>query len=268
MKRFLRTMAWILVLTCLFSTAGAERLEDDILYTFYDDSAFFGDSITRSLAVRVAMMRQEDETLMEGTGFYATGSLTLFDGSRPKVFGSARCFNYRGTEATMYYITAVVQAKKVFILLGMNDPVGIQGDKALGWIEDIMYYMKRDARTEKAEIYFFSVTPVGTEWCRERNRPDYQERLDEYNARLEEKCAELGAGFIQISERLKGTDNHLNPEYSTDARFHLNTEGVDVWLQCMLDYAQEQYDLGLWDPFGGEKPAAKPVATPTDLQAE
>ena len=103
---------------------------------------------------------------------------------------------------------------------------------------------------------------------RERNRPDYQERLDEYNARLEEKCAELGAGFIQISERLKGTDNHLNPEYSTDARFHLNTEGVDVWLQCMLDYAQEQYDLGLSDPFGGEKPAAKPVATPTDLQAE
>ena len=79
---------------------------------------------------------------------------------------------------------------------------------------------------------------------------------------------ELGAGFIQISEQLKGTDNHLNPEYSSDARFHLNTEGVDVWLQCMLDYAQEQYDLGLWDPFGGEKPAAKPVATPTDLQAE
>ncbi len=256
MKRILRAAAWILLLACLASAAGAERLDDETLYSFYDDGDFFGDSITRALTVHVIDLRQKGMPILPKTHFYSTGSITLYDGSRPTLSGAARCFNYRGMDATMYYITAVTKAKKVFILLGMNDPVGIKADRAMGWIEDVMKYMARDEKTRNTEVYFFSVTPVGTEYCKERNRPNYQEDLDAYNALLKEKCAEIGAGFIEISEALKGEDNHLDPAYSTDERFHLNNDGLDIWLARLRDYAQEQYDLGRWDPFAeAEEPA-------------
>ena len=253
MKRAIRIAVWILLLACLVSAAGAERLDDETLYTFYDDGAFFGDSITRSLSVLVTDMRQKGGPTLQKVMFFSTGSITLYDGASPVIGGTMRCFNYRGTDATMYYITAVVKAKKVFIMLGMNDPVGIQIDKSLGYIDQIMYYMRRDERTSNAEVYFFSVTPVGTLYCEERQRPGYQEDLDEYNARLKEKCAELEVGFIEVSEALKGEDNHLDPAYSSDGRFHLNPDGLNVWLARMRDYAQEQYDLGLWDPFAAEE---------------
>ena len=263
MKRVIRAFVWILILACLASAAGAERLDDSVLYTFYDNGAFFGDSITRSLAVRVADLRQKDETFLNKTSFYATGSITLFEGSRPVISGDgvSHCFNYRGTDATMYYLTTVTGVKKVFILLGMNDPIGIKIEKGLEWVEEIMYWMRRDQRTRDVEVYFLSVTPVGTAWCIERNRPDYQADLDEYNARLEEKCMEIGAGFIPISEPLKGEDNHLNVAYSSDAKVHLNPDGLDVWLGCLRDYAQKQYDLGLWDPF---EPEETPTSEPTE----
>ncbi len=268
MKRVVRAFAWFLILICLVSAAGAERLDDSVLYTFYNNSAFFGDSITRSLATRVADLRQKDDLFMNKTSFFATGSITLGEGRRPVVSGDdvTHCFNYRGTDATMYYITSVIGAKKVFILLGMNDPIGTMIEKGLEWVEEIMYWMRRDQRTCDVEVYFFSITPVGTAWCIERNRPDYQAALDEYNARLEEKCREIGAGFIPISEPLKGEDNHLNVAYSSDAMVHLNQDGLDIWLGCLRDYAQEQYDLGLWDPFEPEEtatpdPTEEPTAT-------
>ena len=35
----------------------------------------------------------------------------------------------------------------------------------------------------------------------------------------------------------------------------LNSDGVGVWIQCMKDYAQKQFDLGLWDPYAEKTPA-------------
>ena len=249
MRRLLRAAVWILLLVCVASAAGAERLDDETLYSFYDDSVFFGDSITRALTNHVTDLRQKGEQVLPNTLFYSTGSITLNDGSRPTVVGTSRCFNYRGMDVTMYFITISVKAKKAFIMLGMNDPVGLRIDLALERIEDIMYYMRRDTRTADVEVYFFSVTPVGARYCEERNRPEYQDSLDEYNRQLKEKCAELGAGYIEVAEALKGEDNLLDPAYSSDrGMFHLNADGLDVWLTCLRDYAQEQYDLGLWDP--------------------
>ena len=81
--------------------------------------------------------------------------------------------------------------------------------------------------------------------------------LQENNAMLKETCEKNGAHYIEIAEALKGEDNLLRMDYSNDKVCHLNEDGIAVWIQCMKDYAQEQYDLGLWDPFAEEETASK-----------
>lgn len=71
---------------------------------------------------------------------------------------------------------------------------------------------------------------------------------NEYHRRLKDLCAEQGAGYIEISEPLKDAEGYLNMEYSSDEVCHLNNAGMDVWVQAMCDYAQEQYELGEWIP--------------------
>ena len=248
MKTAKRLTVCVLLLVCLAGTAGAEQLEDSVLLSFYNDSAFFGDSNMYLFRAYINELRKEDETVLAGTSIYCTSNMTLYDGSRPGLIGRYR-FSYRGEDETMYTIARLVRAKKVFILLGINDPVGIEIDKALSWVEEIVREMNR--WLPETEIYFFSHTPVGWKYVAEK-RPEYPELADEYNRRLQETCTRIGARYIEIAEALKGEDNLLNPDYTTDGICHLNPEGISVWIQCMKDYAQEQYDLGLWDPPGKE----------------
>ena len=71
---------------------------------------------------------------------------------------------------------------------------------------------------------------------------------DEYNAALEEMCREKGAGYIDISSRLKDEEGYLAAEYSQGDGYHLNTAGIALWVDALKDYAQAQYDAGLWTP--------------------
>jgi len=241
----IRRIACILLLICMASTAVAERMDDDILLSFYSDSVFFGDSITKGLRRYRTAARQTDEDFMDTTLIICADSISLFAGSRDQLVGDYH-FQYRGRERTMYDITAQVDAKKVFILLGMNDPAGAKIDKAVGWVEDIIRCMEE--LSPDIGVYFFSNTPVTVYYCKEKNRPEYQEQVNEYNARLKETCEALGAHYIEIAEPMKDESGYLNLNYSSDERCHLSEEGVLVWVECLKNYAQEQYDLGLWKP--------------------
>ena len=248
MKTIRRLTACVLLLACLAGAAGAERLEDSVLLSFYNDSAFFGDSNMYQFRAYINGLRKEDETVLAGTSIFYASNMTLYDAGCSDLIGRYH-FSYRGEDKTMYTIARLVRAKKVFILLGINDPVGIKIDKALSWVEWIVSEMNR--WLPETEVYFFSNTPVGWRYVADK-RPEYPELEDEYNRRLQETCEQIGARYIEIAEPLKGENNLLNPDYTTDGICHLNAQGIGVWVQCMKDYAQEQYDLGRWDPFAAE----------------
>ena len=241
-----RWIAGILVLLCLAPLAAAEQPDDEFLLSFYNDSVFFGDSITKALRRYRSAVRQTDPDFMPSTDIICTDCISLFAGSRTRLTGDYH-FQYRGRESTMYDITAQIGPKKVFILLGLNDPAGSKIEKAIGWVEDIIRIMAE--RFPETEVYFFSNTPVALYYCREKNRPDYPAQVNEYNARLKETCEAKGAHYVEIAEPMKDENGYLNLNYSSDDRCHLSDEGVKVWIECLKDYAREQYELGLWDPF-------------------
>ena len=98
-------------------------------------------------------------------------------------------------------------------------------------------------------VYFFSETPVTPKFEKKIDFPGYQDKLDEYNALLKELCVSTGGGYIDIAEALKDENNYLLEEYSSDKICHISDEGLVIWLDRMKEYAQEQYDAGLWNPF-------------------
>ena len=125
-----RWIAGILILVCLAPIAMAEQPDDELLLGFYNDSVFFGDSITKALRRYRSAVRQTDPDFMPTTVIICTDNISLFAGSRNRLTGDYH-FQYRGRESTMYDITAQINPKKVFILLGLNDPAGSKIEKAV-----------------------------------------------------------------------------------------------------------------------------------------
>lgn len=257
MKRFARLIAFVLVLAFI-PFASAERLDDNTLLSFYDDSIFIGDSRMQAFRKYVALMRETDEDYLASATIVAAESIGLYIASTKYIPEEGIAFSFRGMRLTTFEIAEMVQPRKIFVLLGLNDQAPKNPDSAMGWVE--AFVRRMGEAVPYAEVYFFSETPVTPLFGRKNNLPDYPDQLDVYNARLKETCEKCGAHYIEIAEALKGEDNLLKPEYSSDGVCHLNSDGVGVWVQCMKDYAQEQFDLGLWDPY-----AEKTPATMTDI---
>ena len=245
MKHFVRLIAFILVFACI-PFAFAERLDDSTLLSFYDDSVFFGDSRMEAFKHYVDAMKQEDKTFLGKTTIVGAGSISLYAASKNAPSGDF-LFYYRGRQLSMYGIAEKIQPRRIFILLGLNDPVAAKPEKSISYVEVILTRMKEE----------FVPNSVTENFATEKERPEYQDQLDVYNAMLKETCEKNGAHYIEIAEALKGEDNLLRLDYSNDKVCHLNEDGIAVWIQCMKDYAQEQYDLGLWDPFAEEETASK-----------
>lgn len=248
----MKRLIWLVILVCLAAfipPASAERLEDDTLMTFYDDTIFFGDSRMESLRRYILSIRETDEEFMKKTKLICVGGIGLYAASRNYLSG-AFLFSYAGVELTMFEAAEKFHPKRVFILLGLNDEVGVKVDKAITWVEDILRRMEEMA--PDTEVYFFSETPVTEKYEIKENLKDYQKALDRYNAALKETCEQNGAFYIEIAETFKDENNYLSAEYTGDKECHLSEEGNALLIQKLKDYAQERYDLGLWDPFAGE----------------
>ena len=178
----MKRLIWLVILVYLAAfipLASAERLEDDTLMTFYDDTIFFGDSRMESLRRYILSIRETDEEFMKKTKLICVGGIGLYAASRNYLSG-AFLFSYAGVELTMFEAAEKFHPKRVFILLGLNDEVGVKVDKAITWVEDILRRMEEMA--PGTEVYFFSETPVTEKYEIKENLKDYQKALDRYNA--------------------------------------------------------------------------------------
>lgn len=260
MKHLVRVIAFFLLFSFIVPFAYAEKLDDKVLLSYFDDSVIFGDSRMESFKRFVDGIRQTDESFLDKTKIVPAGSISLYAASRTYPSGDF-LFYYHGRQLTMYGIADRIQPRKVFVMLGLNDPVAVKIDKALSWVEDIIH--KMNETVPDAEVCFISETPVTENFDSEKKVEGYQVSLDEYNKRLKETCEKNGAHFVDIAHALKGEDNFLKLDYSNDKVCHLSEEGNAALLQALKDYVQEQYDLGLWSPGAAETEPA-----PAEITAE
>ena len=243
-----RLSCLLLIIMLLFSVARAERLTDDQLISYYDDALFIGDSQIRMLRNYVTSLQQENPDFFRGAHFYSAYNYQMGTAAMDQVISSRVNLTYKGVERTMYYIASKYAPPKLFFLAGMNDRIAFHVDRGMKYVDRIMENMRKTV--PETQMYFFSLPPITQKFEKKEHA---REKMDAYNEMLAAKCQETGAIYIDIASDLKGEDGLMLPGISSDGETHLNEQGYAIWIQTMLDFAQEQYEAGSWTPSDGAR---------------
>lgn len=221
------------------------RLPDDVLVTYYEHSVFVGDSLPRMFRNYVVnVVQKEHPDYFKDVKFYTAYSYQLYSATLRSPSSSKVNLTYKGGDTTLCRLMGALKPEKLFLLAGLNDKIGEKTEKGMEYIDKIMALMEEFS--PETQVYFFSLTPVTAKV--EKKRPNLQSKWDAYNEALEQKCAEVGAIYIDIATDLKGEDGLMKSGISHDGEYHLNDKGNAIWLQTLLDFAQSEYDALRWIP--------------------
>ena len=222
---------------------AAERLTDHTLMLFYENSLFVGDSQIRNLGNHVRKERGNDPDYFPGVKFFGAYSFQMKQLTRKYVSSDPddAQLTYNGRDATMAEIAVAENPRNIFILIGLNDRIFDHIDRAGRYIDKILAL--RDELFPETRIWFLSLTPVT-----DKRTKTVRDLIAAYNVWLEEKCSQTDATYIDVTARLTDADGWLPRSITTDADSHLNAEGYAIFLRNLLDFAQAQYEAGLWNP--------------------
>ena len=248
MKRWLLKV--VCLLACILIPAAAvlaeeqtERLPDEVLMQYYNNSLFVGDSVMRMFRNHVKDTQKTNPDYFSGIKFYSAYNYTMRVMTRENIGSGTEevQLTYQGKKATLREIMQKEKPDRVFIMIGLNDRIYAHLDRADMYINRLMEI--REKYVPDVQICFFSLTPV-TRKVGKKNR----DLIDAYNVWLADKCADVGALYIDVSSGIRDADGWLPDNMSSDGQYHMGARGNGLWAQAMLDFAQEQYEAGMWSP--------------------
>ena len=198
--------------------------------SFFDDAVFIGDSVS----LRLYYYCQSHQGVLGKAQFLTSGSLgsgnALSDISDESVHPS-----YQGEKMLIEDGVKATGAKKVFIMLGMND-IGLYGiDDSVKNMETLSERILK--KSPDAEIYLQSMTPM----LESRQKKSLNNaNIEIYNEDLKKLCQEKGYHFVDVASVMKLDDGSLIPEYCSDPEdmgIHFTDAGAEAWISYLLENA-------------------------------
>jgi lysophospholipase L1-like esterase len=183
----------------------------------------------------VVAQRQSDPNFFGKGQFLASGSLgsgnALWEVSDKSVHPT-----FQGTKMLLEDSIPLTGAKKVYMMLGMND-VALYGID--GALENYATLLDRiQASAPDVEFYIESVTPI----CQGAEKGSLNNaNIEEYNARLQEWCQERGMHYIDVAQVMRDQNGYLPRAYCSDPDgmgIHMTDEGCKIWLGYLLEDAK------------------------------
>ena len=197
---------------------------EDTPCTFYDDAAFVGDSIAYTLQHRAPVTG-----VIGSPTFLVRGGVSLFG----FIIGSKK-ITLRGVETELEDAIQKSGVNKVFIMLGQNDLSYRSVDETMVTWSDVLERIR--SKNPDVEIYIQSLVP---EWNEPYKSNAKNEKIDEYNLRLQTFAAENNCHYVEVAAYFKDNANRMPTEYSSDKTIHINAHGADVWMDVLRAYALE-----------------------------
>ena len=212
-----------------------ERLDSGEFDRFFDGTLFLGDSLTDMFGGYVRKCRETEEGLLGSAQLFGVTSMSVKIActDRPS---SGISFRYRGKAVSITEIIRQTEAKRVFIMLGVNDIGSRSWDTVQEYFATLI-----DVISEKCpdtEIIIQGILPVTKRYIGEHKVSI--ERWNSFNAILAEICEEHGAAFLDFSKLFMDENGYLDRKLSSDNLFHLNETGEAMWIRVLRLYAAQQ----------------------------
>ena len=203
--------------------------------SYFDDAVFIGDSVTLKLNYFVRNNRKQYPTLLGKAQFLTAGSMgsgnALEDVSSKSLHPT-----YQGTKMLLEDAVAAMGAKKVFIMLGMND-IAIYGPE--GSAKNMMRLAKRiKDKSPDCKIFIESATP--------RIKGEYQKlnnnALFQYDLLLYDYCkqfASYGLYFVDIAYVMRDAEGNLPGNYCSDPEaqgIHFTDTACKIWVEYLYTH--------------------------------
>ncbi len=193
----------------------------------FNDAAFIGDSVT----LKLRNYHMETGALGKTT-FLCIGSYGVNNAVTNQLY-----LSYQGKDMTPQDALKACGAKKVFILLGMND-IALFGEKSIDVAMDNWAKLLQNIREKNPDIkiYIQSGTPIYTSAQKGGLNND---RMDKYNEALKKFAAENGCEYIDLAPNLKDSSNGLKKEYCSDPDglgVHFTDAACELWINALKNY--------------------------------
>ena len=208
---------------------------DNADWSWFDDAVFIGDSVSYKLQNYVVAQRKSDPGFFGKAKFLT--SISLGSGNALWAVSDQSVHpTYQGEKMRLEKSIPLTGAKKVYMMLGMND-IAVYGID--GAVEN--YCKLMDLILENApdvEFYIQSVTPI----CQGRERGSLNNaNLVRYNAALAQMCRERGIHFVDVAQVMRDADGCLPRNYCVDPDemgIHVTDLACRVWLGYLSMDAQ------------------------------
>jgi lysophospholipase L1-like esterase len=202
--------------------------------SYFNDAAFVGDSISLKLS-----QYQSSTSSLGKAKFFAAGSLSAANALWPVSSKSVHP-RYNGVKTKVEDCIQKSGAKKVYIMLGMND-IGAYGlDKSIQNYKTLISRIK--AKSPNVTIFIQSMTPLAST-SRSSGRNLNNTNIKKYNEMLKKMCEENHWYFVDVgSVMYDSSGKYLNPSYCSDPNsmgMHFTTAGCKQWVNYLMTHTVE-----------------------------
>ncbi len=201
---------------------------------YWNDTVFIGDSITLKLQRYVAERRNAGEECLGRAKFLTAGSLgsgnALWEVNSESVHPS-----YQGEKMRVEKAVELMDAQKVYIMLGMNDVAYFGIEESVENMKQLIALILE--RQPSAEIFIQSATPrIAASHSKPTNRMLFDYDLLIYNA-----CVENGWNFVDVAYVMRDENGCLFDAYCSDPEdmgMHFTDEGCVAWIEYLTTHAK------------------------------
>ena len=213
-----------------------ERLASGEFDRYFDDAVFIGDSLTRSFSNYTRLRREREEHFLGTAQFLGTVSMSVKNASADRASSDGITFYYRGKAVSVTEGINRMEAKKAFIMLGLNDIGSRTWESVEGYFNKLIDTIQE--KCPDTEIVMQGILPVTEQYL--KNNGHTAERWNSFNEILARICEEQGVDFLDFSKEVMTESGALREDYSSDKLFHLNEDGEQVWIRALRLYAAKK----------------------------
>lgn len=198
--------------------------------SWFDDAVFFGDSVSGWLFAYAGEAGLGDATFLTGTSFGIENALG-------EVSDSSYHPTYQGTKMKLDDAVVACGAKKVYIMLGMND-IDYGQEKI---VKDYVKLVEGiQAKSPDVQIYIQSVTPM-IRTSKRATETFNNATVKAFNDAMKEQCQAHRWNYLDIASVFSEADGCLREEVCSDSNLmglHLTQEATKEWVEYLRTHTR------------------------------